>query len=298
MARRTVPLVFLLGALGAAVAFAGTFVDKTRLPLGDGKYSTRAKKGYVYSCITNFAGGGAFREGPWIDRSTNSWDSTKKIAVQGSVRWVPRFSAKLASSNLRLRGNGVPPHVTGVYPVRSSDPAYQYDRNPNSIRSYTLEVQLPPDPKVAAGPICVGGTIGVMRSGIPLYSAFDALGRDAAAHEIQDRCSGHPQRSGQYHYHSLPACISDGGSKRSHSALLGWALDGFGIYGLRGEQGVEMTTNTLDVCHGHTHQITWNGRSLPMYHYHATRDFPYVISCYRATPITTATGLMIGPPGG
>ena len=35
-----------------------------------------------------------------------------------------------------------------------------------------------------------------------------------------------------------------------------------------------------------------------MYHYHASLDFPYMVSCYRGTPITSATGLGIGGGGG
>ena len=65
----------------------------------------------------------------------------------------------------------------GVFPVASSDPAYAYDRNPNSIKGYTLSVELP-EPKLAASPSCVGGTIGVSVLGVPIYSAFDASSRD------------------------------------------------------------------------------------------------------------------------
>jgi YHYH protein len=272
-------------------------VDQHRLPLGDRRYLTHAQRGYVFSCITHFTGQGAQQNGPWIDSAAKTWDLTAKIAVQGSVDWPnARFSRKLSRSKDKLAGNGLPDHTTGVFPIAASDPAYQYDRNPNSIRSYTLAASLPRNPKVNRSPTCVGGTIGVMRNGIPLFSAFDAEGRDAPAHEVQDRCDGHPQITGQYHYHSLSACISDAGSKTSHSQLLGWALDGFGIYGLRGRHGVQMTTATLDACHGHTHTITWNGKRVRMYHYHATLDFPYMVSCYRGTPIRSATGLGIGGP--
>lgn len=271
-------------------------LDEHKLPLGDGKYLTTAKKGYVYSCQTEFHGGGAQANGPWIDEGTKTWDLTKKIAVQGSVSWKAAFSAKVVGSKRVLAGNGLPPHKTGVYPVQATDPAFNYDRNPNSIRSYTLRAALPANPKLTGKAACVGGTIGVMKTGIPLYSAFDAGGRDAAAHEVQDSCGGHPQLSGQYHYHSLSACVGDVGSKKAHSPLIGWALDGFGIYGQRGEGGEQLTTAELDACHGHTHAIVWNGKRVRMYHYHATLDFPYVVGCYRGTPITSATGLGIGGP--
>ena len=280
---------------GGPNARAGA-VDVHRLPLGDNRYLTRPKKGYVFSCITQFGGGGAFQTGPWIDVAAGTWDLTRKIAVQGSVSWDGRFSTRLGRTKRRLSGNGLPPHRTGVFPVQATDPAYQIDRNPNSIRGYTLRASLPRNPKVRRSRTCVGGTIGVMKSGVPLYSAFDAGGRDAVAHEVQDSCDAHPQMSGQYHYHSLSRCLSDTRSTRSHSKLMGWALDGFGIYGLRGNRGAVMTTAKLDSCHGHSHRLGRSRRRT--YHYHATLDFPYVVSCYRGKPITSATGLGIGGGGG
>ena len=34
-----------------------------------------------------------------------------------------------------------------------------------------------------------------------------------------------------------------------------------------------------------------------MYHYDATLDFPYLVGCFKGTPITSATGLGIGGQG-
>ena len=280
---------------GAARASAP---DVHRLPLGDNRYATAPRKGYVFACNTEFGGGGAFGAGPWIDASAGTWDLTRKIAVQGSVAWPSRFATRLTRRSRSLSGNGLPPHRTGTFPVQASDPAYAIDRNPNSIRSYTLRAALPRNPRLRSGRTCAGGTVGVMRSGVPLYSAFDAGGRDAVAREVQDACDAHPQMSGQYHYHSLSRCLSDTRSARSHSRLMGWALDGFGIYGLRGAGGAVLSSARLDSCHGHTHRIRWNGSRRRMFHYHATLDFPYTVSCFRGRPITSATGLGIGGGGG
>jgi hypothetical protein len=265
------------------------------LPLGDGKVSTSPRKGYVYSCQTNFPSNapGAFRDGPWIDPETKTWNPAEKIAVQGAVQHEDAgFTGRVAGDRQVLNGDGLPLTPTGVFPVASSDPAYQYDRNPNTIRGYTLQVSLPAEPEPAAQPTCVGGTIGVSVLGAPIFSAFDAGGRDAAAHEVQDRCDGHPERTGQYHFHSLSDCLAEVDT-RFDEGLFGWALDGFGIYV---EDGV--TTDDLDECHGRTSEVTWHGRKASIYHYVATADFPYLVGCYRGTPITSATGLQIGRPGG
>src|SRR5690349_14037148 len=132
---RLVPL-FLLSTAVAGAAFA--VVDPAALPLGDGRYTTSAKAGYVDSCQTSFTGGGAQVNGPWISGAT--WDSTQKLSVQGGVRWHGRFTATVSGANRILAGNGLPLSPTGVFPVASTDPAFQYDRNPNSIKGYTLRV--------------------------------------------------------------------------------------------------------------------------------------------------------------
>jgi hypothetical protein len=284
------PALLVLTLLAAAVAVAA--VDPSRLPLGDAKYRTSPKVGWVDSCQRDFAGGqGAQASGPWIGRTT--WDSSRKISVEGSVHWSSTFSEKVVGSRRVLSGNGLPASPTGIFPIGSSDPAYDYDRNPNSIEPYTLRVSLPASPKLAAAPTCVGGTIGVSTLGVPFYSAFDALGRDAEAHEVQDACGGHPQISGQYHFHGLPACWQDSAlSKTTH--LIGWALDGFGIYVEYDSSGKLLSDSALDACHGRTSVVTWDGKRVSIYHYDATLDFPYLVGCYRGTPITSATGLGIG----
>ena len=259
-------------------------VDTTALPLGDNKVSTSPRKGYIYSCQTQMNGGGAFTAGPWIDQTNRVWDLTQKISVDGAVNWTDAtWSISEDGTKRILRGNGLPSHTTGVYPINTADDAYQYDRNPNTIQQNTIALSLPSNPTLLTSPECVGGEVGIMLSGVPMFNGFDAGGRDAVAWEIQDSCSGHPQQSGQYHYHGPSTCLDDNAESSEHSDLVGYALDGFGIFGTKGERGVELSTNDLDECHGHTHTIEWEDRQISMYHYHLTYDFPYSVSCFRAT---------------
>ena len=46
-----------------------------------------------------------------------------------------------------------------------------------------------------------------------------------------------------------------------------------------------LTDADLDKCHGHTHEIDWDGQKVVMYHYHATWEVPYTVGCYRGTPV-------------
>jgi hypothetical protein len=256
-------------------------LDPHALPLGDGKVSAEPRRGYVFSCQTRFRGGGAQHAGDWIHGST--WDATKKIAVQGEVAWPEAaFAIATQGGQRRVAGNGLPmDHTTGIFPVRPGDPAYRIDRNPNAISARQMVFSLPLTPVPAAQPGCVPmGMIGVALDGVAIFNALDAAGRDAVAHEVQDRCNGHPERRGEYHYHGPTACIP---GATARNALVGYALDGFGIYSLYDENGRELTNADLDECHGRLSRIRWDGKEVTMYHYVLTREYPYTVGCLRGT---------------
>jgi YHYH protein len=268
---------------------ASTPYDPTRLAVGDDMFSTAPTVGRIYSCQTTFNGGGASAQGPWFN-GDGTWDSTKKISVQGSVQWDAasvRFS--LSGGSRVITANALPGHATGTFPIAASDPAGAYDRNPNSISAQEITATLPATPTAAEAPSCVRGEVGIAVNGVPIFDGFDAGGRDAVAWEVQDSCHGHPQMSGVYHYHDVSPCLDE--STEGHSSLVGYAWDGFGIYGPRGEAGVSLRNEDLDECHGHTHTIEWDGASVEMYHYHATAQFPYTVGCFRGT---SAQGQPIG----
>ncbi len=271
-------------------------VDLTNLELGDGKNSTSPQVGYLYTCQTQFNGGGATGTGSWMN-GDGTWDATKKAVVDGSVTWPHSFTISVQGDQRIFTGNDLPDHPTGNFPVSPSDDAYAVDRNPNSIREQSVSFSVPANPTVAAQPNCVGGEVGVMLSGVVIFNAFDAEGRDAVAHEVQDSCDGHPQQSGFYHYHSLSDCIEDT-STSGHSSLVGYAFDGYGIYGYYGEDGGEVTNEDLDECHGHTHVIEWDGQMVEMYHYHATHEFPYTVGCFHGTPSVRTVSAGEGQGGG
>jgi hypothetical protein len=271
-----------MAAAGALVAAAAVQPAAAHsLPLGDGKVKTQPRAGNIYSCQTSFGGGGAHRVGDWVDG--DSWNPDEKPVVSGDVDWPnARIDVTRQGDTRIVSANNLPLHETGTFPIPRSDEAYAYDRNPNSIRAQDILLRLPAEPERADSPTCVPmGMIGFALSGVAIYNALDAMGRDAPAYEIQDKCNGHPQRSGQYHYHDWSGCLTDNRSQPgSHSDLVGYALDGFGFYGLHGENGTEMTNADLDACHGHVHEVMWDGALKEIYHYHMTREYPYTIGCF------------------
>jgi hypothetical protein len=267
------------------VSTAPDTADLTQLPIGDNKYTTAPKTGYIFTCSQTFTGGGASVAGPWINSTTGTFNFTAKTVVAGSIPWAAQnYTITLAGATRTVATNDLPNHNTGTFPIASSDPTYAYDQNPNSIAAQTLSYSLAANPSAATTPTCLpNGIVGFILTGTVIFNGLDAGGRDAVAHEGQDLCQGHPAPGSTYHYHSLTSCISDPGT--AHSNLLGYALDGFGVFGSRGSDGSQLTDADLDECHGHTHAIPWDGATVTMYHYHATREYPYTMGCFHGTAV-------------
>lgn len=276
--------LWLLVALCAGVGVLIVFAQSTTmaLPLGDGKISTSPQHGYVFACPLPSPGPGASRVGMWIHDGL--WFPDQKVAVSGNVLWTnSSLELSIEAEKRVIRANNLPNHVTGIFPIEPSDEAYQYDQNPNAIREQTIVLTLPAVPEIADSPSCLPlGMIGFALTGGAIYHAVDLQRRDAPAYEIQDGCNGHPEMRGQYHYHNYSLCMNgENASIRQHSELVGYALDGFGIYGLHGEDGSLLSNEDLDECHGHTHLLEWDGETREMYHYHFTLHYPYSLGCFK-----------------
>ena len=272
-------------------AWVGPATDVTQIPIGDGKSSqTSAQAGGILACRAgNPNGPGAFRDGPWIHGTT--WNRTEKVAVEGAVTWPSaRFSVTTNGDTRTIVTSGLPVDtVTGTFPIAASSTAYEYDRNPNSIGENPRTVSLPITPTPAASPGCLPfGAIGVLLNGVVLFDAVDAADRDAAAHEVQDSCDGHPGRSSTYHYHDVPSCLQDAAT--GASTLIGWANDGYPLVLERDPSGALPTNADLDACHGRTSAVLIDGQVVTTYHYSATVEFPYTIGCFHGTNAVSAAG--------
>ncbi len=292
--------VWLMGSVGgaqraslpAAAVGRTDVLDVHRLPLGDGRVGATPAAGSVMSCLRQFRQGGARHAGPWIHGET--WDLTEKTTVRGRVIWPDAQFAIATNGTGRVvsrlvTGNGLPVDApTGQFPIARDDPAFQIDRNPNRILAQDVRLTLPRDPVVAASPSCVPmGLIGVALNGVAIFNALDDAGRDAVAHEVQDLCNGHPQMRGEYHYHGPSPCLP---GETGNETLVGYALDGFGIYSLYDATGRELTNADLDACHGRVSDVDWDGRRARLYHYVLTREYPYTVGCFRGTPARGGRG--------
>jgi hypothetical protein len=104
-----------------------------------------------------------------------------------------------------------------------------------------------------------------------------------------DDCGGHINTHQSYHYHAATGCTEVGVQADGHAALLGYALDGYGIYGMKDSEGNE---ESLDECRG----ITDETRG---YHYHAAGPGENMfIGCFHGKTVASTTGNAGGPPAG
>lgn len=147
-----------------------------------------------------------------------------------------------------------------------------YRQNPSMIEQQTITFRIPIHPASASTksetPL---GPMGVSINGVPFYNQY-AAGRAVLTTEKVsfDQYGGHPQQSGQYHYHVEPTSLT---ARHGEDAFLGLLLDGFPVYGPM-ENGQLVTESELDIYHGHTTKTAEfpNG----IYHYHVTSTDPYI----------------------
>lgn len=114
--------------------------------------------------------------------------------------------------------------------------------------------------------------VGVHLNGVHIKGPSEAEGYNVDTAMIPLLCGGHvtpPIGPGpQYHYHKASTCdhIETPGE---HGPLLGYANDGFGIYGF---QDIDGTAPVVDECNGHFGPVTSN-LSHVTYHYHAHESY-------------------------
>ena len=88
------------------------------------------------------------------------------------------------------------------------------------------------------------GHVGVWSNGVSIFNAKDGRSynnagvwnRDALFFEgvSFDNCLGHPGPNGEYHHHVNPTCLYNDSLNTVHSPIIGYAFDGFPIYGAYG----------------------------------------------------------------
>jgi len=214
---------------------------------------------------------------------------TSSSGSSGGSATPPALYAKFDSTvtvssdgtTVTLRATSVPDHKSpyfGAGDSRYETPQAGMVVNPNLIVSQNLVFKVPASPASTTASDTPLGPIGVAVNGVALFNQY-AAGRSPLGPEILsfDRYNGHPQNTGQYHYHLEPLWLT---GNRGASSLIGVLLDGFPVYGPQETDG--SAPSGLDSCNGHVHATA----DVPggIYHYHVTSTVPYISGCFRGKP--------------
>jgi len=264
----------------------------------------------------------------WVNKANNTIVIPKLPTVNGTVTAKdidPRGSvfAMTSDKNFRyFKGNGLPSTPMGRFgSVQPGSAAYPYysaapggtnttpgtpgfgQPYPNAaaigISAYNLDLKVPMNPKYLSTPQSINYLItGVTLTGTVWHAEIANANATAWYNPISilplDQCFGHPY-SQQYHLHAYSwKCLPNQGTT-GQSPLLGYALDGFGIYGPRGADGKEITNAQLDECHGMTSPVMWNGKVQNIYHYVLNSEYPYSVGCFRGVVDPANVAKMVLP---
>eukprot|EP00747_Dinoflagellata_sp_TGD_P224548 gnl/TRDRNA2_/TRDRNA2_97127_c0_seq3.p1 gnl/TRDRNA2_/TRDRNA2_97127_c0~~gnl/TRDRNA2_/TRDRNA2_97127_c0_seq3.p1 ORF type:complete len:209 (+),score=22.85 gnl/TRDRNA2_/TRDRNA2_97127_c0_seq3:1-627(+) len=170
---------------------------------------------------------------------------------------VGEVSVSKSGSTLSISSNSIPDHPTCDSSVAFGETCYQQPLPDQFIYAQALKITVPNNPILAASATWVsGGTIGIARNGVSIFSPFSRPCTDAVVDEGIgfDQCRGHPAPHGlPYHYHDAPICLNgyQAAIQSKTPYFIGVMLDGFPIYSKFASDGSELTNAELDECHGY-----------------------------------------------
>lgn len=179
----------------------------------------------------------------------------------------PAITSWLLNPNNTTGYNGLVANVqqvqysaANVYVSCTSIPTYSigpWPGNPNQTTSQTYLFKIPrmPVPHTGAATPTPLGPAGLWRNGVTMFNAKDArsyLNQDVwhqNAIVVEgpgfDSCLGHPNQTGAYHHHLNPKCLYNDRDSAAHAPLLGYALDGYPIYGTYGYRNAATGTGGI-----------------------------------------------------
>jgi len=202
---------------------------------------------------------------------------------------------------------------TGTNAILTSDTYPDHDMM-TGITATNEQVPVPAEysapiilvPVFGGEPLTRDAALGVAVNGVPIYDytgGGEMSEADLAHHQTQhdtlhtgqlDVCGGHAGRGDDYHYHIAPICMIEQMTNAGPDAIIGWAFDGFPIYGDTNLDGSEIANDVLDVCNGQSDEIFG-------YRYHTSQSAPYIVQCLmgevpdfddlpRVRPLSTSGG--------
>lgn len=160
--------------------------------------------------------------------------------------WIRNTTGVTGYNNIPSNVQLVQYSTNNVYVSCTCIPGYSigpWTGNPNTPSNQNFVFKITRTPQQNTGtPTAIGlGHTGVWSNGVSIFNVSDAMSynnqgiwnRNAYFWEGQgfDNCLGHPQQQGEYHHHVSPTCLYDDADSTHHSPIIGYAFDGFPVYG-------------------------------------------------------------------
>jgi hypothetical protein len=167
-------------------------------------------------------------------------------------------------NSLYVESNGMPDHEVMVG-IRRWIGRFPMPQNYRGKNAWTIPLH--PAPARVPRSARTGfyrGAIAMASNGVPIFNPLTNGGRDTFLAGELDRFGGHAGNGEDYHYHIAPLHLQ---AQLGAALPIGYALDGYPIYGLTEPDGSD--PGRLDALNGH------RGPG-GTYHYHASKTYPYV----------------------
>jgi phosphatidylethanolamine-binding protein (PEBP) family uncharacterized protein len=179
--------------------------------------------------------------------------------------FAPSVKTRASETQFFVESDGMPDHrlMVGITAWQQQVPIPQRYTGSNAW-------QFPLTPVVAENPLSAKdhffrGAIAIAANGVPIFNPIKNDGRtDTFLAGELDEFGGHSGQADDYHYHIAPLHLQD---KIGKGKPVGYALDGYALYGLTDADG--SVPKELDKFNGHSHGTLG-------YHYHATKGYPYI----------------------
>jgi hypothetical protein len=166
--------------------------------------------------------------GPEIDSwIINTTGATGYAGIPSNVQTVQYSASQVYVSCSCIPGYAIGPWVGQPNVPSNQNFVFKITRNPQQNTGTPTPIGL--------------GHIGVLTNGVSIFNVSDAQSYNNAgvwnrnAYYWEgvgfDNCLGHPQQQGEYHHHVSPKCLYDINDNTRHSPIIGFAFDGFPIYG-------------------------------------------------------------------
>lgn len=185
----------------------------------------------------------------------------KYIAIAGLIltfqgifaQITPEISSWILNTTNDLGYNNIPSNVlkvqysdNNVYVTANCIPGYDigpWAGNPNvpANQNFLFKITRKPVKNTGTATATGLGHIGVFINGVSIFNPKDAFSYNNKGVWFQnavvvegpsfDNCLGHPAPNGEYHHHLNPTCLYDDSLTTVHSPIVGYAFDGFPVYG-------------------------------------------------------------------